>query len=385
MSEEIKKLWAILDSRDAAVHGFMNEIFPSLVEKEKEILSLKRICDEREKIIFKQARINDEQQVIIDDLRKSMGPIGSTIFFMIRKFYRPALKFLFPLIGALRQHPPKPLGAQKIPRPAWAAKTGAPPTISIVTPSYNQGRFIERTINSVLDQDYPALEYIVQDGGSDDGTPDIVRRYADRLKHWETAEDDGQAHAINAGFAHTTGEIMGYLNSDDMLLPGALNYVGNYFAKRPDVDVIYGNRILIDEFDDEIGRWILPAHSNAVLSWADYVPQETLFWRRRIWEKAGGKIDESFQFAVDWDLILRFRDAGAKIVHLPHFIAAFRVHPRQKTSASMQDIGLPEIERLRERCLGRRPTHREIKKATLPYLLRHMVAHRLFRLREMFR
>ena len=141
-----------------------------------------------------------------------------------------------------------------------------------------------------------------------------MEKYRDRLVHAESRKDNGQGHAINLGFAHARGgEIMAYLNSDDLLMPGSLNYVAAYFAANPDVDVVYGHRVIIDPNGQEIGRWILPSHSDQMLIWADYVPQETMFWRRRIWDKAGGKIDEAFQFALDWDLLLRFREAGAKI------------------------------------------------------------------------
>ena len=138
--------------------------------------------------------------------------------------------------------------------------------------------------------------------------------------------------------------------------------------------------MIIDEHDAEIGRWVLPPHDDAVLSWADYVPQETLFWRRRIWDRIGGAVDESFRFAVDWDLLLRFREAGARFVRLPRFIGAFRVHPHQKTSAEMEAVGAAEMDRLRERSLGRRVTPTEIDRALRPYLRRHIVYHKLYRL-----
>ena len=104
---------------------------------------------------------------------------------------------------------------------------------------------------------------------------------------------------------------MAWLNSDDLLLPGALFYVAEYFRKHPEVDVIYGHRIIINEDNRETGRWVLPPHNDNMLQWADYVPQETMFWRRDLWDKVGGYVDESFQFAMDWELILRFRNAGA--------------------------------------------------------------------------
>jgi glycosyltransferase involved in cell wall biosynthesis len=256
------------------------------------------------------------------------------------------------------------------------------PTISIVTPSYNQAQFIERTVRSVVEQGYPNLDYRVQDGGSNDGTVDILRRYERRLAGWDSCRDNGQAEAINRGFARASGEIMAWLNSDDVLLPGSLVYVADYFERHPAVDVIYSHRILIDEEDRQIGRWVLPTHSDNVLSWADFVPQETLFWRRRIWEKAGGRVDESFRFAMDWDLLLRFREAGARFARVPTFLGAFRIHGRQKTSAAISDVGYREMDRLRERILGRVPDPSEVRRAIAPYLMRHVAVDMRWKVRD---
>ncbi|MBA4066392.1 MAG: glycosyltransferase [Isosphaera sp.] len=282
-------------------------------------------------------------------------------------------------LQTFHHHPPRPL---RVPpgyhRPRPLAD---PPPISIVTPSYNQGRFLEATIRSVLGQGYPRLEYVVQDGGSRDESAAVIERYRDRLAHAESRRDNGQGHAINLGFARAPrGEIMAYLNSDDLLLPGALNYVAAYFAAHPRVDVVYGHRVIVDEDGMEVGRWVLPGHSDRMLAWADYVPQETMFWRRRVWDKVGGAIDESFRFALDWDLLLRFREAGARFVRLPRFLGAFRVHATQKTSADLASAGTPEMARLRRRVHGREVADAEIGPNVLGYLLRHRwhdLLHRL--------
>lgn len=254
-----------------------------------------------------------------------------------------------------------------------------PPVISVVTPSFNQGPFLEQTIKSVLDQEYPRLQYVIQDGGSNDETATVIETYRDKLHRAEMRKDNGQAHAINLGFAHTSGEIMAYLNSDDLLLPGTLHTVAKYFEDHPDVDVVYGHRIVIDEHGDELGRWILPQHNTEVLKWADYIPQETLFWRRRIWEKVGG-IDESFRFAMDWDLLLRFEDAGAKFHRLGRFLGAFRVHRSSKTVTVVNSTGVNEMTRLRHRCHGREVTPAEIQTAVRRYLWRHTLLNRFYRL-----
>ncbi len=273
--------------------------------------------------------------------------------------------------------PPKPVYV-----PRWYHRKPLvvnPPLISIATPSYNQGEYLEHTIRSVLDQEYPWIEYVVQDGGSTDSTRDVLARYRMRLHRCESRRDRGQSHAINLGFAGTAGEIMAYLNSDDLLLPGALYYVAAYFEKHPDVDVVYGHRVVIDSAGQELGRWVLPKHDAEVLKWADYIPQETLFWRRRIWDKVGG-IDESFRFAMDWDLLLRFQEAGAKIVRLPRFLGAFRVHQSSKTVSTVNSTGLQEMERLRRRSFGRDVSYPEVVAAVRSYMCWHVFHNRMYRL-----
>jgi glycosyltransferase involved in cell wall biosynthesis len=285
---------------------------------------------------------------------------------------------IYPRIGTLIQHAPRPLTQMVPPVPNPALER---PRISLVTPSFNQGDFIARTLDSVLQQGYPNLEFFVQDGGSRDTTVAVLEAFSARLSGWVSAPDQGQSQAINLGFARTSGDIMGWLNSDDLLLPGALARVADYFAQHPDVDVLYGNRLLIDEADQEIGRWLLPDHDAEALSWADFIPQETLFWRRSLWNAVGGQIDESFRFAMDWDLLLRFRDAGARFAHLPHFLGAFRIHTQQKTSAVMHSVGLEEMNRLRTRTLGMVPSAEEVRRALLPFVCRHLTADLAYRWR----
>jgi GT2 family glycosyltransferase len=277
-----------------------------------------------------------------------------------------------PKIGMLRHYAPRPL---VLPAAYFAtALPACPPSISMVTPSFQHGRFLGRTILSVAAQNYPSLEYVVQDGGSSDDTLDVLHRFEAELARWRSEPDSGQADAINRGFADTTGDVMGWLNSDDLLLPGALAHVGRYFAQHPEVDVVYGNRIMIDENDDQIGAWILPAHDDEALTLADYVPQETLFWRRRIWDAAGGYVDASFRYAMDWELLLRFRSAGATMTRLPRFLGAFRIHADQKTTA-LDDVGAAETRRLRERVHGRDVPLAEVNARLKGYYTRHVVAH----------
>ena len=225
-----------------------------------------------------------------------------------------------------------------------------------------------------MGQRYPGLEYVVQDGGSTDGSLDVLRRFDPLLTRWVSERDDGQADAINRGFRDTTGSVMAWINSDDRLLPGSLSYVALFFHEHPKVDVIYGHRLIIDENDRLIGSWTLPRHDDRVLTLVDYVPQETLFWRRRVWEAVGAHVDPSFRFALDWDLLLRFREAGATMVRVPRYLGAFRVHDEQKTNA-LEAVGLEECARLRTRVHGRDPPRDDVARRLAPYLLRHLVVH----------
>lgn len=285
--------------------------------------------------------------------------------------------YLHPRIGILHHYDPKPLMV-----PASYAETAppaVPPTISIVTPSYEQGRFLERTIYSVVRQNYPALQYVVQDGSSRDESVDVIRRYERQLVRWASEPDSGQADAINRGFESLNGEIMAWLNSDDLLLPGALAYVARFFAEHPEVDVVYGHRLMINERDGQIGAWIMPPHDDLALTLADYIPQETLFWRRSIWEASGGRLDTDFGYALDWDLLLRFREAGANMVRLPRFLGAFRIHEEQKSTAAI-DLGAEECDRLRRRLHGRHVPVDEVLRRLQPYFKRHLLVHYRHRL-----
>jgi glycosyltransferase involved in cell wall biosynthesis len=253
-----------------------------------------------------------------------------------------------------------------------------PPRIAIVTPSYNQGNLIAATVDSVLRQNYPNLVYLVQDGASTDNTKKVLEAYGSSID-WRSEPDAGQSEAINRGFHKIDGDIMAYLNSDDTFLPGTLAYVARAFVDNPDTDLIYGHRVYIDLNGFEIGRCVLPPHDAETLKWADYIPQETLFWRRRVWE-AIGPFDESFNFALDWDFILRAQTAGFTFKRLPRFLGCFRIHGQQK-NIYMGDLGENEMHRIRARYLGDAPGQYEIRRAIIRYLLRQMFFDWIYRLR----
>lgn len=293
-----------------------------------------------------------------------------------RKLAQTCLAYSKRRLFKLRNYDPRPL---RLPAAYFRTTPPTPPLrISIVTPNLNQGRFLEATIRSVVDQDYPELEYIIQDGLSTDESVEVIRRYAPRLAYWTSEKDSGQANAINRGMRHATGDLLAYLNSDDLLLPGSLAYVARFFATHPEVDVVYGHRVLIDDDGLDIGRWVLPPHDDHILAYVDYVPQETMFWRRSLWERVGGQLDEAFHFAMDWDLILRFREAGAKFHRLPRFLGAFRISSDNKTTRLLETVGRRDMEILRQRVLGRIPSDAEIHQIIRPYMWRHWLYDKLY-------
>jgi GT2 family glycosyltransferase len=374
--------------RDAhqAMHEYARsfgfDLLAGLAGKDQ-IIGLVEELKEKERIIRQQKTVLDR---FGEELRQKRE-IGA-VYFAFETLMRPLIPIIRPVyrvfepkLGKLNQHAAREIRLPRRYSVRLRQRKGLP-SIAIVTPSFNQGDFISRTIKSVIEQSYADVRYFVQDGASSDDSRQIIERFSKHLSGWEASPDDGQAQAINRGFANVSGDIMAWLNSDDVLLPGALDYVGNFFACNPEVDVVYGHRLLIDENDGHVGDWVLPKHDDNVLSWVDFVPQETMFWRRRIWERIGGELDESFQFAMDWDLLVRFRDAGAHFARLPRFLGGFRVHPEQKTAVAISDTGIEEMNRIRMKTLGRIPMRAEIQKAVLGYLLRHVGADVLWRMRR---
>jgi glycosyltransferase involved in cell wall biosynthesis len=250
------------------------------------------------------------------------------------------------------------------------------PSIGVVTPSYQQGAFIERTIASVIAQEYPRLTYVVQDGGSTDETLEILRRHeaAGELT-FESAPDGGQVEAINRGFERIDGDVMGWLNSDDLYLPGALVTVGRYFRDHPDVDVVYGHRIVVDSNGGEVGRWVMPPFTRACYEWRCYVPQESMFWRRSAFDAVGGRLDESFEFAMDWDLAARMAAAGASFRRIPRFLGGFTTHPAQKSLTVRRLLGEPEFATIRRRQLPTVGSRLRARTESLAYLARSVPAY----------
>lgn len=203
--------------------------------------------------------------------------------------------------------------------------------LSIITPSFNQANFIEATIRSVLDQDYDPIEYIIVDGGSLDGSVDVIKKYENRLACWISEEDNGQTDALNKGFHRATGDIYAWINSDDTYEPGTFRAVANFFEKNPDVGMVYADAHFIDDAGKRIGTF--PAaqtdHKRLREGYV-HIPQQAAFFRANVWEEVG-PLDPDFYFAMDYDLWIRISRI-TKIIYLPgNFWANFRLHTNAKT------------------------------------------------------
>jgi glycosyltransferase involved in cell wall biosynthesis len=208
------------------------------------------------------------------------------------------------------------------------------PLVSIVTPSYNQAEFVESTIKSVLSQTYSRIEYFVCDGGSQDGTLEIIRRYSDRLAWWCSERDRGQSDAINKGWHRASGDILAYLNSDDLLLPGAIEHVVRAFRSSESIGVVHGDWIYVDEKGGELGLGRgRSADFKRLLRHGQirYIAQPASFYRASVLRRVG-LIDEGLHYAMDYDLLLRLAK-GSRLIHLPIPLAGFRLHETAKTTA----------------------------------------------------
>lgn len=242
------------------------------------------------------------------------------------------------------------------------------PLVTVVTPCFNAARFIERTIASVAAQRYPAIEHVLVDGGSTDGTMDIVERHRERFARASSARDRGMYDAINRGFADTRGEIMAWLNADDEWLPGTLRTVGRIFATLPEVEWLStalpaaidedGGTIKVNRFDGFSRNGFLRGEYFAAAGWdaAGFIQQESTFWRRSLWERAGGRLDDALSSAGDFELWSRFFEhAHLWCVDVP--LGCYRRHAEQKTSQAFGQY-LDEARGIFARVGGRAPRPR---------------------------
>lgn len=230
--------------------------------------------------------------------------------------------------------------------------------ISIITPTLNQAQYLEETILSVLGQTYDPVEYIVLDGGSSDATASILKKHEHQLAYWVSEEDRGQAHAINKGLERATGDIVAYLNSDDLYLPGAFAAVSRHFANNPNCQWLCGDTIMFGAQEVATSLCVanVPRTAAHCLAWAYTAPQPGMFWRRTLLE---GGFAEKWRYCFDHELYVRLLLAGHECQHLPTPLAAYRLHPTSKTVAEgdLFDSEFDEIAKIYESCLrgsGRR-------------------------------
>ena len=210
--------------------------------------------------------------------------------------------------------------------------------VSIVTPSFNQAPFLEQTLRSVLDQDYPSLEYIVVDGASTDGSVDIIKKYSDRLAWWVSERDRGQGEAINQGLARAKGDIIGWINSDDYYLPNAISSAVKIFEQNPDVALVYGDMLAVDQNGETTNVLRYRQYSLEDLLCFQIIGQPAVFFRRQAYEKVGG-LDTSYHFMLDHHLWIRIAQQG-KILYVPQIWSAARYHPQAKNRLKPVEFGL---------------------------------------------
>lgn len=201
--------------------------------------------------------------------------------------------------------------------------------VSVITPSYNQAEFLERTILSVINQDYPNIEYIIIDGGSTDGSIDIIRKYENRLAWWVSEKDNGQSHAINKGLSRCTGDIVNWLNSDDLLMPSAIRILVEYFNRYPEIRMFYGDRLIIGSNDQVIEARELPSFKRSIARIAGKIPQETAFFSRELLQKTDG-LNEDLHYTMDVDLWYRFLKY-TDFYHIPFILGSYRTHESSKS------------------------------------------------------
>jgi len=209
--------------------------------------------------------------------------------------------------------------------------------VSIVTPSFNQAAYLERTIQSVLNQDYPRIEYIVVDGGSTDGSAAIIKKYADKLAWWVSEKDRGQADAVNKGFARATGDIAAWLNSDDYYLEGTISAAVKVFEEHPEAALVYGNMLAVDERGAAFNTFKYKQLTLEDLLCFQIIGQPAVFMRRSALQAAGG-LDPAFHFMLDHHLWIRIARRG-KILRVNQTWAAARYHPEAKNVAQAAAFG----------------------------------------------
>ncbi len=373
---------AIQALREGSINALPEEIASLAQRVDKFGGELNRLRPRIDRILKVQSARSEATLAQLSGLRKQMNLLQDRIeerdnrrrFARTRGFFEAiAFRLFGSRLGTTGGHKPREL---KIPRRYRRQSSPDPaPAISVVTQTTDQPASLDRTIRSVLDQDYEGLEYIVENSAPSEKTTEVLNRYRDKVTTVEDPANGKPGAAMNQGLEAASGDVLGYVPPERLLLPGALAYVARYFEHHPDVDVVYGHRVLVDGQGQEVGRWILPKHRDEILSWADFVPTETLFWRRRVWDAVGGQVDEDLNATVDWDLLLRFRDVGARMKRVPRFLGAARIDDAVAVNGARE-----EADELRARVHGRDVSDDEAFREVRGYLRRHVVLQKLYRL-----
>ena len=225
------------------------------------------------------------------------------------------------------------------------------PKITIVTPSYNQGHFLEETIQSVLDQRYPNLEYFVVDGGSKDNSVEVIKKYEKHINWWVSEKDRGQPHALNKGFERATGDVYGFINSDDCLLPGALDYVGKQFAADAGLQWLVGWVMFVEPDDQNFPQVWHNYEKHRDWFVTNPIGQQGTFWTGALHKRLGG-FREEYDLAFDYDFWMRMRFvAGARPKMVRRCLGTYRMHAASKTITQHSQKMQPEYEQIRAECM----------------------------------
>jgi len=227
------------------------------------------------------------------------------------------------------------------------------PLVSIITPSYNQAQFLEETILSVLNQDYPNIEYLIYDGGSTDGAVDIIRKHTRDISFWESKPDEGQTHAINKGFRRAKGKYVGWLNSDDFLEPNILGYIVDAFENDPAIGTVCGKIYLVNAESKKIGKRFNYGEITAerLLNGGSQINQPGSFHRRELLEEYGN-LDMSLNYVMDYELWIKLAKHST-VKQIDKFVANHRLHASSKTQSEFMNF-IPEIKKVRKKYGGKR-------------------------------
>jgi glycosyltransferase involved in cell wall biosynthesis len=252
--------------------------------------------------------------------------------------------------------------------------------ISIITPSFNQGEFIEETILSVLNQNYDNIEYIIIDGGSSDNTINIIKKYEHKIKYWISENDDGQTDAINKGFERSSGDILCWLNSDDVYLPGTIQNIVNYFNTNPTIDVVYGDLEIIDKSGLVLGiKKVIPYSFRSQLFTASLIPQPSSFWRASVTNRIG-ILNENYHYQMDYEYFVRMGAYNLNFGIIKKSLTQFRLHVGSKTITEYKKLFFIDQIEIQSRYI-----HTFLQNKRILIILKYLYKLKVFIFRAIYR